>query len=145
MMLDVVSCLALLDIYRAKTIQYTESNLFYLDAIGLGMRMSTRRRYVLFCTSATWSELICSKLFQEKFENALHFSLVQKGLLGSITFDVTELFVLTDAFVTPFDRLDIPTGFYLFELPLDNLHELCAVKLHTDAADKVQCYEYLSM
>ncbi len=145
MTLDVVSCLALLDIYKAKTIQYTESNLFYLDAPGLNLRMSSSHRYAFFCTSTAWSELVVSKLFQKRFEASLHFSLVQKGILGSIQLAHTELFLITDAFVAPFDRLDIPTGFYLFELPLDSLHELCAIKLHTDAASEVQRYEYLSM
>lgn len=145
MTLDVVSCLALLDVYKAKTVPCVESDLFYMDSLGITLHMRADRRYVFFCTSAMWSELVVSKLFQERFDASLHFSLVQKGLLGSIRLASTEMFLLTDAFALPFEKLDLPTGFYLLELPLDNLHELCAIKLRTDAASEVQRYEYLSM
>lgn len=145
MTLDVVSCLALLDIYKAKTIPHMESDLFYLDAVGLGLYMRPSSRYVFFCTSTMWTELVCDKLFQERFEASLHFSLVQKGILGSIRIWETELFLITDAFAAPFDKLDLPTGFYLFALPLDSLHELKALRLHTDSTSEVRRYEYLSM
>lgn len=145
MTLDVVSCLALLEVYKAKTVPCVELDLFYMDSPGITLHMKADRRYVFFCTSTMWSELVVSKLFQERFEASLHFSLVQKGLLGSIRLASTEVFLITDAFASFFDKLDLPTGLYLFELPADNLHELCAFKLRTDAASEVQRYEYLSM
>lgn len=131
MTLDVVSCLALLDIHKAQTIPCVELDLFYLDSPRVAELLKQNRRYVFFCTGATWSELICNKSFQNHFDAALHFSLVQKGVLGSIQIASTDIFLITDAFAAPFDKMDIPNGLYLFELPLDSLHELLALKLHT--------------
>lgn len=131
--LDTVSCLALLDIHKAQPIQCVESDLFYLNVPGIEAQIKPTCRYVFFCTSSTWSELICNKLFQERFDAALHFSLVQKGVLGAIRIADIEVLVITDAFAAPPNKLDLPNGFYLFEVPIGNLHDLRAFKLHTDA------------
>lgn len=145
MILDTVSSLALLELYKAKTIPHVESDLYYLDSMGVSLAMLPSRRYVFFCTSVAWSNTVLDVSFQNRFQNSTHFSLVQRGLLGAISFRDSEVPLISDAFAAPFDRLDVPSGFYLFSVPLDELYGVEGIKLCTASTSRYRQYDYLSM
>lgn len=145
MILDIVGCLALLELYKAKTIPHVESDMYYLDFRGISLAMLPSRRYVFFCTSVAWADTVSSVSFQNSFENSTHFSLVQRGLLGAISFREVEIPLISDAFAAPFDRLDVPSGFYLFSVPINELYGIDSIKLCTKSAKRYRQHDYLSL